>query len=65
MKKLNLIATLIGFISILNVAYSQSFIADETKLYHATYKGDYTKFDFSLYENYRIGLRMLRATEKI
>src|SRR5690606_15594833 len=64
MKKLNLIATLIGFISILNMAYSQSFIADETKLYHATYKGDYTKFDFSLYENYRIGFKDAKSNGK-
>lgn len=46
------------------MAYSQSFIADETKLYHATYKGDYTKFDFSLYENYRLGFKDAKSNGK-
>lgn len=56
MKKLPFITTLIGAILCLNTAQSQSFVSDDTKLYKKSYRGDYTTFDLSLYESYRLHL---------
>lgn len=64
MKKLPFIITLIGIATCFNTVYGQSFVADDTKLYNITFRGDYATFDFSLYESYRTGFQDAKSNGK-